>query len=223
MRLQSSLLIFGQGALCEEVHSPSLNRSGNGEGNRPRGCNNYAGGRCCRRRHRSGDGAIVSLAGAQDVDALQGKRGVPLQLHRSLDRLNASDPVAMACSSAAWKRWSASTSCTCSPRSGAAIAGPDARLPRCAGCNSCLRIAFSVCSHAGSAVHFVGSATPILLSFPPHRKKRLRHNAQCDPVPQLRCRAGATFSIALSLTNSLALSLAKLFGSVRPLRPVLRV
>jgi hypothetical protein len=89
MRLQSSLLIFGQGALCEEVHSPSLNRSGNGEGNRPRGCNNYAGSRCCRRRHRSGDGAIVSLAGAQDVDALLGKRGVPLQLHRSLDRLNA--------------------------------------------------------------------------------------------------------------------------------------
>ena len=33
----------------------------------------------------------------------------------------------------------------------------------------------------------------------------------------------ATFSIALSLTNSLALSLAKLFGSVRPFRPVPQV
>ena len=44
-----------------------------------------------------------------------------------------------------------------------------------------------------------------------------------DPLSQPRCRAGATFSIALSLTNSLALSLAKLFGSVRLFRPVPQV
>jgi hypothetical protein len=74
-------------ALCEEVHSPSLNRSGNGEANRPRGCNNYAGSRCCRRRHRSGDGAVVSLAGAQGVDALRGKRGAPLHLKPVLQEI----------------------------------------------------------------------------------------------------------------------------------------
>ena len=46
--------------------------------------------------HRSGHGAVVSLAGAQDVDALRGKRGAPLQLHCSLDRLNALETATMA-------------------------------------------------------------------------------------------------------------------------------
>ena len=53
-----------------------------------------------------------------------------------------------------------------------------------------------------------------------HRPTRI---PPCGPLSQPRCRAGATFSIALSLTNSLALSLAKLFGSVRPFRPVPQV
>jgi hypothetical protein len=45
-----------------------------------------------------------------------------------------------------------------------------------------------------------------------HRPTRIR---PCDPLSQPRCRAGATFSIALSLTIPLALSLAKLFERAR--------